>query len=80
MTVFEVLIFNRELIERLSESGIRLDDARFVDLYIDYNAMLEDGDKVSYVVAFLSKKYGVSVRKVYGLIKRFKSDCKPRAA
>ena len=76
MKIIEVLKFNRELINRLKMSGIRLEDAEYVDLYTDYTTLLEYGEKVSYIVARLSEKYAVSERKVYGLIKRFQSDCK----
>ena len=38
--------------------------------------MLAGGNKVSYIVAMLADKYSVSERKVYGLIKRFGSNCK----
>ena len=76
MKIIEVLKFNRELINRLKMSGIRLEDAEYVDLYTDYTRLLKHGEKVSYIVARLSEKYAVSERKVYGLIKRFQSDCK----
>lgn len=79
MKVIEVLKFNRELIKRLKIAGIRLGDEKFVDLYTDYTTLLGQGEKVSYIVAVLSGKYAVSERKVYALIKRFKSDCKPLA-
>ena len=77
MKVYEVLKFNRELLDRLRMAGIRLDDARFVDLYTDYAAMLGDGCKVTYTMAVLAKKYGISERKAYSLVKRFKSECAP---
>ena len=48
-------------------AGIRLEDEEFVDLYGDYTTLLEQGEKVSYIVAVLSDKYSVSERKVYGL-------------
>ena len=91
MKVIEILNFNRELLKRLQASGIRLEDAqilmdkihledaRYIDLYSDYTRMLDQGEKVSYVVAVLSEKYSVSERKVYALVKRFQSDCKPVA-
>lgn len=79
MKIIEGLKFNRELIKRLKMSGIRLEDAEYVDLYADYTTLLGRGEKVSYVVARLSEKYAVSERKVYGLIKRFQSDCKTLA-
>lgn len=76
MKVIEVLKFNRELIKRLKMAEIRLEDEKFVDLYTDYTTLLEQGEKVSYITAYLSEKYAVSERTVYGLIKRFQSDCK----
>lgn len=76
MKIIEILKFNRELIKKLKTLGIRLEDEEFVDLYTDYTALLNRGEKVSYIVARLSEKYAVSERKVYTLIKRFKSDCK----
>ncbi|WP_276910678.1 hypothetical protein [Hallella colorans] len=79
MKIIEVLKFNRELIKRLKIAGIRLEDEEFVDLYTDYTNLLKRGAKVSYIVALLSERYAVSERKVYTLIKRFKSDCKPLA-
>ena len=79
MKIIEVLKFNRELINRLKMSGIRLEDAEYVDLYADYTTLLGRGEKVSYIVARLSEKHAVSERKVYGLIKRFQSDCKTLA-
>lgn len=75
MKVIELLNFNREILERLREAGIRLEDARYIDLYTDYTCLLEQGEKVSYAVAVLSEKYSVCERKVYTLVKRFQSDC-----
>ena len=77
MKIFEILKFNKELLDRLRMAGIRLDDTRFIDLYTDYTAMLEDGYKVTYTMAVLAKKYGISERKAYNLVKRFKSECVP---
>lgn len=79
MKVFELINFNRELLKKLQDAGIRLDDARYIDLYSDNVDMYQQGEKVSYIVATLSEKYAVSERKVYGLLKRFQSDCKPFA-
>lgn len=79
MKVIELLNFNRELLKKLQEAGIRLEDARYIDLYMDYVSLLNQGEKVSYAVAVLSEKYSVSERKVYALVKRFQSDCKTLA-
>ena len=75
MKIIEVLEFNRELIKRLRIVGIRLEDEQFVDLYTDYTVMRQGGEKVSYIVAVLADRYGISERTVYSLIKRFSSEC-----
>ena len=75
MTVFEILNFHKELLNRLRNSGIRLEDAEYVDLFVDFNEMLSRDNKVSYAVAVLADKFRISERKVYSLIKRFQSDC-----
>lgn len=79
MTIFEVLNFNRELLERLRRIGVRLEDTAYIDLFVDFNNMVGAGDKVSYAVAVLADRYGVSERMVYTLIKRFRTDCNPGA-
>lgn len=79
MTIIELLKFNLELLKKLKGAGIRLEDADFVDMYSEYSCMMERGEKVSYAVAILSEKYSVSERKVYALLKHFKSDCKDGA-
>ena len=75
MTIFKILKFNRELLNKLRESGIRLEDAEYVDIFVDFNEMVSRGNKVYYVMAVLADKFHVSERKVYSLIKRFQSDC-----
>lgn len=75
MKVFELLFFNKEMINRLRDVGFRLDDSKYMDLYSDYKRMRSGGDKVSYIVAWLSDKYSVSERKVYGLIRSMETDC-----
>ena len=75
MTVFEILNFNRELLNRLVAIGFRTDDCKYIELYAEYDRMHRKGEKMTYIVSLLSSKYGVSERKVYGIIKRFKQDC-----
>lgn len=75
MTVFEILKFNRELLERLGRMGVRLDDTRYIDLFSEFCDMVHSGDKVSYAVAVLADRYGVSERKVYSLLRHFRTDC-----
>ena len=56
-------------------AGIRMEDVEYIDLFNEYLALVAQGEKVSYIVATLADKYTISERKVYDLIRRFKSDC-----
>ena len=75
MTIIEILNLNKDLLKPFQKVGIRLDDVQYIDLYNEYRKMVADGEKVSYIVAALASKYDVSERKVYDLIRRFKTDC-----
>lgn len=75
MTLFEILNFNRELINRLCRIGFKPEDCRYIDLYSDYERMKNAGEKVTYIVSYLSSKYGISERKVYDVKKRFEKHC-----
>lgn len=56
-----------------------MEDVQYIELYNDYNRLLDEGEKVSYIVAVLAERYNVCERKVYTLIKRPQSDCNPFA-
>ena len=71
MKLIEILNLNRELLIYFQKAGIRLDDVQYIDLFNEYRTLSAQGEKVSYIVA----RYAVSERKVYNLIRRFKTDC-----
>ena len=75
MTLFEILSFNKEIISKLLKAGVKPADYHYIDLYNDYMCMLNQGEKVTYIVATLSERYSVSERKIYSIIKRFKTQC-----
>lgn len=56
-----------------------MEDVQYIELYNDYNRLLDEGEKVSYIVAVLAERYNVCERKAYTLIKRLQSDCNPFA-
>ncbi len=79
MKVIEALKLNKELLMRIREMGVRLEDCQYVDMYSDYEEMLVKGMKTTYIVSVLADVYHISERKVYGLLKLFNADCKIRA-
>ena len=79
MKVIDAIKLNREFLMRMKEMGVRLEDCKYVDLYIDYEEMLAKGMKITYIVSVLSDIYHISERKVYILLRLFNMDCKIRA-
>ena len=75
MKVIEIQNLHKELLKNFQKAGIRLDDVEYIDLYKEFLTLQNGGEKVSYIVAILADKYCISERKVYDLIRRFKTDC-----
>jgi Mor family transcriptional regulator len=74
MRVYELLSFNKELLNRLISAGIKPDDCRWVELYREYELMKERGEKVTYIVAHLSDRYKLSERFIYAFVSRMKKE------
>ena len=75
MKVIEILKLNKGLLNILQTVGVKVEDVKYIELYNDYRLMIESGEKVSYAVAILAERYGVSERTVYMLLKRMQSEC-----
>ena len=75
MTLFEILDFNRSMVGIMQEIGVKEDDYRYFHLYEEYQRMVWNGEKVTYIVAVLAERYHISERKVYSLIRRYKTNC-----
>ncbi len=76
MIAYEILNLNRELFCKMSVLGIKFEDYKYVDLYSDYINLRNDGQKITYIIAFLASKYKIGERKTYSLIERLGRDCK----
>ncbi len=59
--------------------GFKPSDCKYLDLYAEYMELREEGEKITWSVAYLADKYKVSERKVYNLIKHFETECTGRA-
>lgn len=76
MILVDLIKFSRSILEVLSEFDINTSDVRFIDMYADYEAMKGRGEKVTYIVEVLSERYGVSVAKVYRVLRKFRRSIK----
>ena len=73
MRTFELVKISKGILKLLSNLDVKIDDYKYVDLFDEYETMAKNGDKISYIVTFLSQKYNISEASVYRLIKRFKN-------
>ena len=75
MKVVELLKIGGEMLKLLHENGISVSDYEYLPLLADYQRMKDSGDKTSYVVFVLSRRYGMCERKVYKVLKRLLKEC-----
>ena len=69
----EIVEFNRELLQRLKEAGVKLEDYRYCDLYRDYMEMLRTERNRKVVFLTLAERYGISDRQVYNIVNHMKA-------
>ena len=75
MKLYEIIAFNREILNRFDRIGIRPEDYKSLALYTDYQTMKARREKMTYIVAVLAERYKISERKVYAIIARLGKDC-----
>lgn len=73
MTIFELLLFNKELLKTMHKNGIKPKHYEFIKMFEDYKRMVANGDKITYIVTMLSSTYGISERAIYRIIELFES-------
>lgn len=69
----EIIEFNRELLQRLKEAGVKLEDYRYCDLYRDYMEMSRTEPNRKVIFLTLAERYGISDRQVYNIVNHMKS-------
>lgn len=65
--------FNKELLQKLKQTGIRLDDYKYVGLYRDYVELSKTERCRKVVILSLAQKYHLSDRQVYNIINHMKT-------
>lgn len=75
MKVVDLIKISKEMLKMLHENGINVSDYKHLPMLAEYQEMKERGDKTSYIVFFLSKKYEICERMVYKVLKRLLKEC-----
>lgn len=71
MTRFEFFIENKDVLDVLFDNGCAPADYKYVGLMVEYERMMAEGNKRYSVMYYLSEKYGMLIRNVYRVVKRF---------
>lgn len=69
----EIIDFNKELLQKLKQAGVKLDDYKYCDIYRDYVEMSRTERSRKVVFLSLAERYGISDRQVYNIINHMQS-------
>jgi len=78
MRIIDLVEFNRELLQRMNEAGIRLEDYKYCDLYRDYLKLSETMSTRKAVILTLAERHHISDRQVYNILKHLEMSVKKR--
>ncbi len=76
MTAFELLNFLRKPIKSLSECDIKMEDHKYIDMYLEFKQMEAEKEKKEYIKKMLSNKYCMSESSVIRIVRRFDKQVK----
>lgn len=76
MKAVEILRLGQEILKRMSECGIKVEDYKYADMFREYEDMRFRGEKYWYVISYLADKYNVSESKAVRIIRRLSKDVK----
>ena len=74
MLAIDLVRFCGEMLKRLSDCDILLDDYKRVEMCDEYNRLIKEGNKKEYAIALVTEKYGVSESTLRRALKRL---CRP---
>ena len=69
MRLIDLVEFNKELLQKLKEAGIRLEDYKYCDLYRDYIELSKTFSTRKEVILTLSERHHLSDRQVYNILR-----------
>ena len=76
MKRIDLVEFNKELLQKLNEAGIRIEDYKYCDLYKDYLELSLSMKTRKEVILTLAQKHGITDRQVYNILKHLERAVK----
>lgn len=75
MTKYELLKTCQSVCAALTKNGVSAADCKYIDMVADYLRMTGEGQKVSWVVYYLSQQYDVGEATIYRVVKKLTEKC-----
>lgn len=72
----DLIVFNRELFQKLKQAGVKLDDYRYCGLWRDYLELCRTERNRKVIFLTLAQRYGITDRQVYNIIKHLQTPVK----
>lgn len=69
MTVAELIRANESLLKIMANNGVTTDIVRHLEMFADYDRLIKEGHKKTYVVQYLSEQYDLNERRIYRIIR-----------
>ena len=76
MTIYELMKVSRSLLDAMRTHGIRVEDCSYLPIFEEYDTMKKQGEKITYIVTYLSEKHNISERTLYRMITNFTKEVK----
>lgn len=73
MRIADFIRLHKGMMDLLSKYDVKMDDFKYVEMFEDYDSMIKEGNKVTYIVSYLSDKYSLSEASVYRILKKFRA-------
>ena len=74
MKAFELLKLNESLLKTMDDLSLSINDVKYVELLRDYERMVLEGNKKTYIVQTLADKYDIAERTLYRVIDKLMQD------
>ena len=74
MKVVELVKISMEALKMMSNSGIKTEDWRHIEMYEEYEDMRKNCEKFRYIIAYLAEKYKTSESTIKRVVKRLSRE------
>ena len=74
MKVVELVKISMEALKMMSNSGIKTEDWRHIEMYEEYMDMRKNCEKFRYIMAYLAEKYNTSESTIKRVVKRLSRE------